>query len=94
MAKKFVDVSKLKEHYSWWSGSETMSEYKQIFDDIIDVQPEAQAEEIIHSAWSTIGTSEEHVLVECENCKYEYEIPIHLMGDGYQRCPHCGAHMV
>lgn len=32
-----IDSNKLKEYYSWWSDNE----YKKLFDDIIDRQPEA-----------------------------------------------------
>ena len=49
---KYIDADKLKRHYAWWD-----DESKKIFDEIIDLQPAADVEEV----------------VRCKYCKYSEE---------------------
>ena len=54
---RLIDANKLKQHYAWWEGGSremTMDEAKRDFDTIIDVQPTADAVEV----------------VRCKDCKY------------------------
>ena len=46
---KYIDADKLKRHYAWWD-----DESKKIFDEIIDLQPTADVEEV----------------VRCKDCQY------------------------
>lgn len=42
---KLIDADKLKAHYAWWadgSAGAVSVEYKKIFDDIVDAQPEVK----------------------------------------------------
>ena len=39
---KYIDADKLKRHYAWWD-----DETKIIFDEIIDLQPAADVEEVV-----------------------------------------------
>ena len=47
---KYIDADKLKRHYAWWD-----DESKKIFDEIIDLQPDADVIEV----------------VRCGECKYQ-----------------------
>lgn len=91
MAEKYVSVSKLKKHYSWWDGE--LSEMKQTFDDIILVQPEANVDDREFSTWSAVCTSEDRMLIKCEVCGSEFDVATKDFME-YQRCPHCGAYML
>ena len=47
---RLIDAEKLKAHYSWWKDGTremTMGEAKDIFDDIVDLQPTVDAESLI-----------------------------------------------
>ena len=46
---KYIDADKLKRHYAWWD-----DEAKKIFDEIIDLQPAADVQEV----------------VRCKDCKH------------------------
>lgn len=48
---KYIDADKLKRHYAWWN-----DESKKIFDEFIDLQPDADVEEV----------------VRCKDCKHRY----------------------
>lgn len=92
MATKYVSVPKLQEHYSWWENDLEMSEYKQVFDDIILVQPEAPVDEKTFSSWSVVCQSEDRLLIQCEACESEFDVAKKDVLS-YQRCPHCGAYI-
>ena len=47
---RLIDADKLKAHYSWWKDGTremTMGEAKDIFDEIVDLQPTVDAESLI-----------------------------------------------
>ena len=92
---RLIDAEKLKAHYSWWkdaTGEMTMGEAKDIFDEIVDLQPTAEK----HGHW--IKNEDRHGW-HCSKCKednyYAYswssENGKYEFQDNY--CPHCGARM-
>lgn len=45
---RLIDADKLKAHYAWWGNVDNNEEYpqmKQLFDDIVDLQPTIEERE-------------------------------------------------
>lgn len=86
---RLIDADKLKAHYSWWKNATremTMGEAKDIFDDIVDLQP--TIDPVRHGHW--VGVDDEPCNVwECDVCGWIYEDDEPY----YNFCPHCGAKM-
>lgn len=43
---RIIDADKLKAHYAWWN-----NEQKELFDQIVDLQPTVDAEPVKHGHW-------------------------------------------
>lgn len=81
---RLIDADKLKQHYSWWAFQDyDLRIQKDIFDDIVDVQPTIESRP--KGKWlKDIGC------FECSNCGW-----IITAGDEEinNYCPHCGSYM-
>ena len=44
---RLIDADKLKKHYAWWESTELGKQNKQLFDDIVDLQPTVESREPI-----------------------------------------------
>lgn len=86
---RLIDADKLKRHYSWWQDS-ALHEQKDIFDDIVDLQPT-----IIRPKgnFEYLGETKRSTYVDmhkCSNCNY---VALDIGNDYLNYCPNCGADM-
>ena len=80
--RKYIDVDKLKQHYSWWSEND-----KKDFDDIVNMQPTANVRENVRGKWIYQDEDlEKNGFYICSVCK-------HSMIATTNFCPNCGADM-
>lgn len=94
---RLIDADKLKAHYSWWKDGTremTMGEAKDIFDDIVDLQPTAEK----HGHWVEENTRTHSMQFKCSECgRIAYYPQNHHSTEpkrcGYAYCPNCGARM-
>ena len=84
---KLIDADKLKAHYSWWKDGTremTMGEAKDIFDEIVDMQPTAGKQGRWYDVSNYLGTGK--AMYVCSECAAGSS-----REDPY--CWHCGARM-
>ena len=91
--KEYIERGALKAHYSWLPKDATITQKD--FDDIIDVQPAADVEEVVHGEWET-----DRDTIRCSVCGFGYFPNGYFFKDGQgigdlilDRCPNCGAKM-
>lgn len=85
---RYIDADKLKSHYAWWN-----NEDKELFDTIVDFQPNADVREVKRGHWIICGAFDD--LIKCSCCVEQ--------GQGRDRpiphygvpkwCEDCGAKM-
>lgn len=99
---KIINADKLKRHYSWWkNGTDvmTLDEAMNIFNQIIDVQPQVIiADESIQSeaTWIPCATSEHY---KCSNCNSRAPYYWDKENQCYSEwlspvCPECGSKII
>lgn len=80
---KYIDADKLKRHYAWWD-----DEAKKIFDEIIDLQPAADVQEVQHGRWVDVEPAPHNLFyATCSVCGDRQTIEV------ANYCPMCGASM-
>ena len=84
---KYIDAEKLKRHYAWWN-----DESKKIFDEIIDLQPDADVAEVRHGRWEDEVYTSWPLKIYGHKCSVCRAItPVSEGKNNY--CPNCGAKM-
>lgn len=43
---RLIDADALKAHYAWWGETESGKERKELFDEIVDLQPTVEVEDV------------------------------------------------
>jgi hypothetical protein len=68
MTGKLIDAEKLKKHYAWWEDDERRT----LFDQIVDAQPEVDAEPVIWCAECYFWDKEpsQTAMPEVHTCRY------------------------
>ncbi len=83
MSQRLIDAEKLKKHYAWWEDDER----RNLFDQIVDVQPTVDAVTVKHGKWRFVNCAT-GFRCQCSEC-------LHWVDAGTDRnyCPNCGARM-
>lgn len=77
---RLIDADKLKSHYAWWN-----DEKKEIFDQIVDLQPTVERT-ASWKLWSTTENGKREIWNRWTNCNWPRR-------GRTPYCPNCGAKM-
>jgi len=92
---KLIDADRLKAHYCWWQ-----DENKEVFDQIIDLQP--GVDPVGHGHWTckyikAMDSADDisHLYMRCSRCDAHIELKgvPEIKYVTFKYCPNCGAKM-